>query len=194
MQTSQLPIVANPAIHADELYSADAAELQNFFDLNSEYFLICHGEPARPDEAATELELKIPDGLACNRQWFIGFREQGVGLIAVEHIIQDLFIEGVWHIGLLILEGCRHGKGDAQLIYAATEHWAVTQGARWLRIGVVTDNLRAKRFWESQGFAKVCERRGVAMGLKKNTIITMIKTLSGTTIPQYLELVERDRT
>ncbi|MDU8539212.1 N-acetyltransferase, partial [Pseudomonas syringae pv. actinidiae] len=102
MQTSQLPIVANPTIHAGELYSADAAELQNFFDLNPEYFLICHGEPARPDEAATELELKIPDGMACRRQWFIGFREQGVGLIAVEHIIQDLFIESVWHIGLLI--------------------------------------------------------------------------------------------
>jgi GNAT superfamily N-acetyltransferase len=141
----------------------------------------------------TELELKIPDGLACNRQWFIGFREHGLGLIAVEHIIKDLFIKGVWHIGLLILEASRHGKGDAQLIYAATEHWAVTQGARWLRIGVVRDNLRARRFWASQGFTKVCERRGVAMGLKENTIITMVKTLSGTSIPQYLQLVERDR-
>lgn len=194
MQTSLLPIVANSAIHADELYSTDAAELQSFFDRNTEYFLICHGEPARPDEAAKELELKLPDGLACNKQWFIAFREQGVGLIAVEHVVKDLFSEGVWHIGLLLLDACRHGKGDAQLIYAATEQWAVTQGARWLRIGVVADNLKAKRFWESRGFSSVYERKSVVMGLKKNTIFTMIKALSGATIPQYLELVDRDRT
>lgn len=193
MQTSLLPKVANSAIHTDELCSLDAAELQSFFDRNSEYFLICHGEPPRPDEAATELKLKLPDGLTCNKQWFIGFREQGAGLVAVEHVIKNLFVEGVWHIGLLILDACRHGKGDAQSIYAATEHWAVTQGARWLRIGVVADNLRAQRFWNSQGFSKVCERQGVVMGVKKNTIATMIKALSGATIPQYLELVDRDR-
>ncbi|MGY4494403.1 hypothetical protein [Pseudomonas sp. TE3610] len=122
MQTSLLPIVSNSIIHADELHSADAAELQSFFDRDPEYFRICHGEPARPDEAATELELTLPDGLACNKQWFIGFREQGTGLIAVEHIIKDLLAEGVWHIGLLFLDARRHGKGDAHLIYGATEH------------------------------------------------------------------------
>lgn len=194
MQTSPLPMIWNPTIHVDELHSENAAELQSFFNRNSEYFLICHGEPARTDEAVNELELRLPDGMACTRQWFIGFREQGVGLIAVEHVIQDLFVEGVWHIGLLILEGSRHGKGDAQLIYAATEQWAVTHGARWLRIGVVTDNPRAKRFWETQGFSTVCGRKGVKMGLKKNTINTMIKALSGATVSQYLDLVERDRT
>ncbi|NAT72400.1 N-acetyltransferase, partial [Pseudomonas syringae pv. actinidiae] len=47
----------------------------------------------------------------------------------------------------------------------------------------------AKRFWESQGFAIVCERKGVAMGLKKNTILTMIKTLSGTTISAFFKVV-----
>ncbi|WP_439885871.1 hypothetical protein ACTACK_13575 [Pseudomonas syringae] len=81
MQTSPLPMVRNPAIHVDELHSENAAELQSFFDRNSEYFLICHGEPARADEAVNELELRLPDGMACTRQWFIGFREQGVGLM-----------------------------------------------------------------------------------------------------------------
>ncbi|WP_240997182.1 hypothetical protein [Pseudomonas viridiflava] len=80
MQTSPLPMVRNPAIHVDELHSENAAELQSFFDRNAEYFLICHGEPARTDEAVNELELRLPDGMACTRQWFIGFRAR-VGLM-----------------------------------------------------------------------------------------------------------------
>ena len=79
------------------------------------------------------------------------------------------------------------------MIYAATEQWAIAHGARWIRLGVVKDNLRARRFWESWGFCPVRERDDVEMGLKSNTVITMVKTLTGATLDQYLALVERDR-
>ncbi|EPN73680.1 hypothetical protein A234_18105, partial [Pseudomonas syringae pv. actinidiae ICMP 19101] len=48
---------------------------------------------------------------------------------------------------------------------------------------------RAKRFWESQGFATVCGRKGVAMGLKKNTILTMIKTCDAKTLTNISMLI-----
>ena len=54
-------MIWNPTIHIDELHSENAAELQSFLERNSEYFLICHGEPARTDEAVNELELRLPD-------------------------------------------------------------------------------------------------------------------------------------
>lgn len=176
-----------------ELTKADTGELQTFFEDNPDYFLVCHGTPARPDEAATELQLNIPNDYAYDRQWLIGFRAQGERLIAVAHIVKDLFSAGVWHVGLFIVETGRHGNGDAPLIYAAIEAWAVNQGARWIRLGVVKDNVRASRFWEARGFLAVRERAEVAMGLKNNTLVTMVKTLGTSTLTQYLARVERDR-
>jgi GNAT superfamily N-acetyltransferase len=194
MSALSLPVVSMPYIFATELQAADTAELQAFFDQNPEYFLQCHGEPARDDEAATELKLNMPSDCDYKQQWMIGFVKEGEGLVAAVHVVQDLFADGVWHIGLFILETRRHGKGDAQLIYAATEQWALNHGARWLRLGAVKDNLRAMRFWGAQGYCAVRERENVQMGLKKNTITTMVKPLNIATLTQYLERVERDRT
>jgi hypothetical protein len=87
----------------------------------------------------------------------------------------------------------RHGSGDAQRLHEGIERWASDHGARWLRLGVVSGNSRAERFWESMGYMQVRTREGVAMGKLTHTLRVMVKPLRGHTIEELLSLVPRDR-
>lgn len=176
-----------------ELTPADAPLLQRFFDANPEYFLATQGTIAGPDEADEELRQPIPDGWSYTKQWRLGWREPGSALAAMANVTSDLLAKGVWHIGLLILATPRHGNGDAQVIYRDLEQWARSNGAAWLRLGVVHGNARAERFWESVGFREARRRTGVQMGERSNTLRVMFKPLRRGTLHTYLKLVPRDR-
>ena len=73
------------------------------------------------------------------------------------------------------------------------EAWAIRQGAQWLRLGVVEDNTRAERFWQSAGFVQVRKRHAVKMGKQVNTLRVMAKPLADGTLVEYLRLVVRDQ-
>lgn len=60
--------------------------------------------------------------------------------------------------------------GLAQALHAELEAWAVSNGANWLRLGVVQGNGRAERFWESLGYVEFRTRIGVEMGKRTNTL------------------------
>ena len=83
--------------------------------------------------------------------------------------------------------------GEAKAVYEALEAWAVSNGAKWLRLGVVKGNVRAEKFWERAGFIEVRTRQGVEIGTKVNTVRVMSKALAGGSVAEYLALVVRDR-
>src|SRR5262249_37289211 len=97
-----------------------------------------------------------------------------------------------WHIGLFIVATSRHGTGDADAVYRSLESWASSNGARWLRLGVVLGNERAERFWIRYRFVETRTRAGVVMGKLTNTIRVMGKALAGEPMEHYLTLVPRD--
>jgi hypothetical protein len=66
------------------------------------------------------------------------------------------------------------------------------QGARWLRLGVVTQNLRAQCFWRRQGYVEATRREGVAMGNLANTVIVLVKPVAGS-LDEYFAHVPGDR-
>ena len=68
-----------------------------------------------------------------------------------------------------------------------------TNGARWLRLGVVADNLRGVRFWQRCGFQQVRVREDYALGERQHTLRVMVKPLSRADVLEYLALVQRDR-
>jgi len=92
-----------------------------------------------------------------------------------------------------MVDGAARGSGLARSLFDRVERWAIAGGATWLRLGVVTGNARAERFWSSAGFVEVRRREGVAMGAKVNTVRVMVKPLAGGTLADYLARVARDR-
>jgi GNAT superfamily N-acetyltransferase len=188
-----LPSSPVAGLHAVELTSAHQPALQAFFEANPEYFLAAHGEPAGPNEAHEELLSELPPGWNFTKKWLVGYANSEGRLVAFANVTSDLLAPRVWHIGLFIVATTRHGTGQAQALYGALEAWAASNGAHWLRLGVVQGSLRAERFWRGMGFQQTRTRTAVEMGKLSNTLRVMFKPLAGGTLEQYLSLVERDR-
>jgi GNAT superfamily N-acetyltransferase len=181
------------AIRAVALGPADETALQRFFEANPAYFLAVQGEPPAADAAHEELNGKPPADWSWTRQCQLGFVDGDGELLAMVDLVVDLLAPGVWHLGLFFVATALHGGGTARALHAALEDWVRTQGAQWLRLGVVLGNQRAERFWERNGYVELRRREGIEMGRRINTVRVMLKPLAGGTPEQYLALVERDR-
>jgi ribosomal protein S18 acetylase RimI-like enzyme len=176
-----------------ELDEQSQPQLQRFFEDNPEYFIAVEGEPAGPNAAHETIQAKPPPGWSFTKQWLIGYLNAGGSMIAVAEVVTDLLAPGVWHVGLFILATERHGSGEARIMMGGLESWAISNGAKWLRLSVVKGNARAERFWELLGFQDARTRESVEMGKRRNSMRIMFKPLTGGTRAQYLSLVDRDR-
>lgn len=171
-----------------------APVLQRFFDENPAYFLATQGEPAGPGEAVEEITSQIPAEMAYTKKWVFGYLDEETGaLAAMANIVTDLLAPAVHHIGTFIVATARHGSGDAQRLYDGLERWAMANGAKWMRLGVVAGNTRAERFWKTLGYVPLKVRIGVQMGARFVSIAVMFKPLAGGSREEYVALVPRDR-
>ncbi len=178
---------------AFEIDARDLAALQRFFEDNPEYHLAVEGEPPGPSAAQDEFDALPPEDWAFDKKWVIGVHDAEKRMIGMVDLIENLFVDGVWHIGLFIVATRLHGLGTAPGLYRALEDWLREQGCRWIRLGVVEGNARAERFWEKCGYREVRKRRAVAMGRKVNDVRVMVKPLTQHSVREYLSAVVRDR-
>ena len=191
--STELLASAIPGLRTAELGAGNEATLQRFFDANPQYFIAVNGEAAGPNEGHEQLHYELPAEWSCTKKWLIGYLDEEGELQAIANVFSDLLVSGVWHISLLIVATVRHGNGDAHTFYRSLESWAVQNGARWMRLGVVQGNARAERFWERLGFVEVRRREGEVMGQLTNTLRVMVKPLSGDSFDDYLATMPRDR-
>lgn len=176
-----------------ELAADHELELQAFFAANPAYFLAIQGGPAGPQEAHDEIHGALPTGWPYTKKWLIGYRDRESGaLIAFASLVSDLLAESVWHVGLFVVATEHHGSGLAGSIFRDIEAWARSNGAAWLRLGVVAGNQRAERFWLRRGFVEVRTREAVVMGERTNSVRVMVKPLAQADLTRYLQLVPRD--
>ena len=85
-----------------------------------------------------------------------------------------------------------HGTGFALDLYERYEALAVGGGARWLRLGVVEANPRARRFWARRGYVDLRHAAGIVLGDMAHVQFIMIKTLGANTLADYLDDVPHD--
>ncbi len=190
---ASLPLSPLPDLRSLELTAGSEPLLQRFFDQNPLYFMAVNGEPSQPGEAHDEIHGALPAGWPYTKKWVIGYVDATGSIAAMANLVSDLLAPTVWHIGTFIVATSRHGSGDAQALYRSLQSWAANSGAQWFRLGVVSGNARAERFWEREGFMQTRLRTGVTMGQLTHTLRVMVKPLVGGTVEQYLSLVERDR-
>jgi GNAT superfamily N-acetyltransferase len=178
-----------------ELAERDCArELQAFYDANPEYWKLTHGHGPQPNAAEEGFDVQPPADMTYTSlpDWLIRLRgsDRIVGQVAVA---TDLMAAGVTHLGFFMIETARHASGFGDELYAAYERWAIDQGARWLRLGVVERHFRAQRFWQRHGYIEVCRRRDYALGDLRHTLLVMVKPIASDSLDAYLERVPRDR-
>ena len=178
---------------AREVVPEELPALQLFYEANPGYFRIVQGEPPSSKEARDSLESLPPADWPFTRKYLIAFRARDDAIVAVADVVSNLFSRGVWHIGFFMAADTLHGTGVPHALYAHLEAWMRSQGARWLRLGVVRGNGRAERFWQKMGYVDVAERRDYPQGVKRHTLRVMAKAVAGGGWDEYRELVPRDR-
>jgi GNAT superfamily N-acetyltransferase len=179
------------AVEADR---SMALELQAFYEANPEYYLLTHGLAPASDEALQGFDFRPPADMPYTALpiWLIRKRDSGrvVGEVSVA---TDLLTAGVTHLGFFMIASACHGTGFADEVYASYEAWAIAQGARWLRLGVVEGHRRAHRFWLRQGYVEVSQRRDYVLGDLSHTLLVMVKPVAPNTLDAYIAAVPRDR-
>ncbi|HYR34781.1 MAG TPA: GNAT family N-acetyltransferase [Burkholderiales bacterium] len=187
------PLFAAGSLTAFEMDAGDLPSLQRFFEENPEYHLAVEGEPPGADAAQKEFDAVPPADWPFEKKWLIGVNDADGRMIGMADLIENLFVDGVWHIGLFIVAAHLHGRGTAPGLYRALEAWLREQDCRWIRLGVVEGNARAERFWEKVGYHEVRKRRAIPMGRRTNDVRVMVKPLAGGSLREYLSAVARDR-
>jgi GNAT superfamily N-acetyltransferase len=188
-----LPASPIASLRTVELRGGDEPLLQRFFDANPDYFVAVYGEPAGPQEAHEEIHGELPAGWSFTKKWLIGYLDAAGAIAAMANVTADLLADGVWHIGLFMVDHARRGNGDAHTLHRGLEDWAKANGARWLRLGVVQGIARAEAFWARLGYVETRTRDSVPMGRLSQTVRVLVKPLAGGTLEELRALVPRDR-
>lgn len=188
------PLRADAEWIATEADRSAAAELQAFYEANPEYYELTHGHAPASDAALQGFDFRPPADMPYTAlpMWLIRERDSA-RVIGEVSVATDLLAPGVTHLGFFMVATSRQGTGFAAELHAAYEAWAIRQGARWLRLGVVEAHRRAHRFWLRQGYVEVCQRRDYVLGDLSHTLRVMVKPLRSNSLDDYLAAVPRDR-
>jgi GNAT superfamily N-acetyltransferase len=171
-----------------------AAELQAFYEANPEYWRMVYGHSPGPDEALQDIDATPPADMPYSAlpMWLIRDRASD-RILGEVSVATDLLADGVTHLGFFIVDAARQGSGFASEVYSSYEAWAIENGARWLRLGVVEGNRRGHRFWLRNGYVEIRRREDYVIGDLSHTLIVMVKPVAPNTLDDYLHRVPRDR-
>src|SRR3954466_1107601 len=92
---------------------AEVPLLQRFFEENPEYHLAIDGAAPGPNAAQEEFESLPPNGWRFDKKWILRFRGAGGPMVGMARPGENLFGDGVLHIGLFVIATRLHGSGRA---------------------------------------------------------------------------------
>ena len=116
---ARLVFKAGP-VRAIEMREEDLPRLQSFLEANPEYSLIVEDEAPRPTAARTLWDARPPHEWPFREKRIVLFTDGMGDVVGVADMIVDLFVPGVWHIGLFVVATRLHGTDGA-----------TTRCARW---------------------------------------------------------------
>lgn len=179
---------------AVEAVEADLPAIAAFYAESPEYLRLVEAREPQSQDALEFLSAVPPPEFSYRDHYALLLRDASGRVDGLMMVATDLPATGVWHLSLMMVATRLHGGGLAQAAYGAYEAWAQASGACWLRLGVVEQNVRARRFWQRQGYVEIKRREGVAMGEVQNTVLVMWKPAANASLDEYLAAASRDRT
>ena len=141
----------NGLYHTRLLQPPDLAALQSLFERGSDYFEIATGAPPAKDEA-TRAYVAGPPTKSVDDKRVIGVFDAADQLVGVLDAIVDWPQDGVWSMGILLLDPEHRGSGLGKAVLGAFEDWAKGRGAREFRTAVVTRHEAGRRFLSESGY------------------------------------------
>ena len=148
----------------------DIPMILKLYESNPEYFRYC---PPNPTWASVQEDmLALPPAKTMADKHFIGFFD-GDSLIAVMDLIDRYPDAQTVFIGLFMVNKNRQGRGVGAHIVRRLSDVLRNEGYRHIRLGIILDNLPARRFWQRLDF----QLTGVEFERAHSTVLEAEKML-----------------
>ncbi len=132
--------------------AADAAAIQAILDADPETWLLLEGAPLVPNEGTLMLTIRPPEIPLERKHLYVA---DGV---CVLDMLAGYPVPTTWFLGLIFLAPERRGGGlGTRVLDAITAH-VRAHGGTALRLGVVVENIAARRFYDRLGFRHVASK------------------------------------
>lgn len=122
----------------------------------------------------------------------LGIYDAQQTLIGVCLLGRDFLAPTVWLVEFFLMSFALRGSGASAEIFAGLEQWIRSQGGQWLRLGCVTSDQRAMRFWHKEGFTDLGLWQGRVLEMPV-TLQLKWKSLLGGSLNDYFQAVPNDR-
>ena len=161
-----------------KLHPEHTALLQRLFERCPDYAMIVEGEEVSP-EAAKETFEAAPPGRSLADKFIYGLFDRQGELRAVLEGMRHYPENGVWWIGLLMIDPALRGQGVGKRLVQFFCDCVRSQRGEAVMLGVVEENAPAFQFWQKQGFAVVRKTEPRPFGKKVQSVFVMLKLLTG---------------
>lgn len=129
------------------------SEIKQLYDLCSDYHIMASGRIAT-DENVDDI-FKYNEKKTIEDSLTLGIYNNDEILVGIADIFKNYPDVGTWMIGLLLISPNERNKKLGRAVHEEIERYAVSQGANALRIGVLKENTKGRRFWDSLGYQYV---------------------------------------
>ncbi|MBI4502507.1 MAG: N-acetyltransferase [Gemmatimonadetes bacterium] len=163
-----------PSYHTRLLTPEDLDDLQALLERAGDYFQIVTGRPPAKDEARRAF-VAGPPAKAVNDKRVIGLYDVPGELVGVLDAITDWPEQGVWTMGMLLLDPAFRGRGVGSALLQAYEEWARSEGAMAFRTAVVAHHEPGLTFLERAGYEPESDLPDYDAGGRRARVIFLAK-------------------
>jgi GNAT superfamily N-acetyltransferase len=184
-RSEQYPIFEISGYRVRLLGPDDLPALQSLLERCADYNRMVSGDPPGSDAAEHLLDNR-PPGRSSEDKAVIGIYDVDRNLVSVLDAVCDYPQTDCWWVGLLLIDSAHRNQGLGRRIYQCFEQWVAQQGTKYVLLGVIEENEKAYRFWQSMGFEEIEKQQPRRFGNIDHVIVTMACDISNKERPVRL--------
>jgi ribosomal protein S18 acetylase RimI-like enzyme len=159
-----------------QLFLEDIKAIQALYEQCLDYMLLVDGHPATPNGVEEDF-LSLPAGRSREDKFVFGIANQQKEIVGLLDTVRGYPNDTTWWIGVLLFVPESRSRGLGEIVLRGFVEYARLSGAQAIMLGVVEDNIRAYKFWNSMGFEFVRDTEPRQFGDKTQTVKVMQRIL-----------------
>lgn len=155
----------------------DLPRVQALFDRCRDYFVIAIGAPAAADEAARAFVAGPPNKSVDDKR-VVGVFGRNEELVGMLDALTDWPDNGVWMMGMLLIDPGHRGIGLGKAVHSAYQGWARSCRAKELQTAVVSHHEAGIAFLKAVGYADLSTLDNYDAGAQRAKVLFFSKKIT----------------
>ncbi len=149
----------------------DSQKVQELCNTCSDYFLLEEGQITGCE--SKDLFQALPPNKTMEDKFVIGLYDQSSNLVGIMDLVRDYPDQDVWMLGLLLISPKYRRSGAGRDFHDSIMKSMVQEKANTSRVGVLSSNLSACKFWSEVGYVHLKEVQ-IDIGTSKGKVVNVM--------------------